>query len=264
MKGKFKNSFWFHFAIVALLCSILYGSFFATLNWITKHGEEVKIPDVRGANMDSAVAVLKAMQFEVLIDSTYETDVRPLSVLKQVPDTGSLVKQGRTVFLTVNMMTPPKIPMPNLVNLSFRSAEMLLRNNKLILGDTSYRPDIALGAILEQQYKGTPIKAGELIAQGSKINLIIGDGLGNTQFTVPDVTGQTIDLALTILAQYSLQPIIVVNDQMSEISDTMSATVVDQEPRATNDAGTANQIKAGDIMTLKIIQNPSAQEIHKK
>ncbi len=264
MKGTFKNSFWFHFAIVVALCTVLYISFFATLHWITKHGEEIKIPDVRGTQMDAAVAALKAMHFEVSIDSTYETDVKPLSVLKQVPDTGSLVKQGRTVFLTVNMMTPPKVPMPNLVNLSFRSAEMLLKNNKLILGDTSYKPDIALGAILEQRYKGMPIKAGDLIAQGSKISLVIGDGLGNTQFTVPDVTGQTVDLAMTILAQYSLQPIIVVNDQMSEISDTMSATVVDQDPRATNDAGAANQIKAGDIMTLKIIQNPSQQEIHKK
>jgi beta-lactam-binding protein with PASTA domain len=173
-----------------------------------------------------------------------------------------MVKEGRTIFLTVNMLTPPHIPMPNLVNLSFRSAEMLLRNNKLLLGDTTFKPDIAAGAILEQLYKGAAIQPGEMIPQGSKISLVIGDGFGNTQFEVPDVTGKSIDEARTILDQYSLQYIINAYDRMSEISDTDAAIVVDQSPEAINEAGAANHIKAGDYIDLKIMQHPSATDIH--
>jgi len=108
------------------------------------------------------------MHFEVNIDSTYEPSMKPLAILKQVPDTGAIVKEGRTIFLTINMLTPPTIPMPNLVNLSYRSAEMLLRNNKLLVGDTVYKSDIAAGAILEQRYKGAPIKPGEMNHAGEQ------------------------------------------------------------------------------------------------
>jgi beta-lactam-binding protein with PASTA domain len=262
MKGKIRQSFWFHFLIVLSLCLILYMSFFATLHWVTKHGEELVIPDVRGKDINTAIAELKRMHFEVYVDSTYEPALKPLRVLKQVPDTGSVVKEGRTVFLTVNMVTPPHVPMPNLVNLSYRSAEMLLHNNKLLVGDTSHVPDIAAGAVKEQLYKGREIRPGEMITQGSKISLVIGDGLGNTEFDVPDVTGMTVDEAMTVINQYGLQPIIVANDGMSEINDTASATIVDQEPQAMNSAGMPNRIKEGNFIDLKIEQNPSREEIH--
>jgi eukaryotic-like serine/threonine-protein kinase len=255
MKEKLRKTFVFNLGIVLLLCVVLYTSFFAALHWITHHGEEIQIPAVRGKSVEQAVNILKNMHFEVYVDSTYEPTVKPFTVLKQVPDTGSIVKQGRTVFLTVNMMNPPFIPMPNLVNLSFRSALMMLRNNKLVLGDTTYKPDIAAGAILEQRYKGSVITPGEMVAQGSKINLVIGNGLGNTEFNVPDVTAMTVDEALTILNQYSLRTIIVAYDQLTEITDTPSAKVFEQEPGVLNAAGAPNRIKEGDFIQLKIVQN---------
>ena len=261
MEKNIRKSFLFNLAIVLSLCAILYMSFFGMLHWLTKHGEEVKIPDLNGKDMNAAITLLHSLHFEVNVDSTYEPAFKPLVVLKQVPDTGSIVKEGRTVFLTVNMLTPPRIPMPNLVNLSLRSAEMLLRNNKLLLGDTIYKPDIAAGAILEQRYKGQTINPGELILQGSKISLVIGNGLGNLEWDVPDVTGLAVDDAMTILNQYNIQPIFSVQDQMTEISDTSSAIIVDQDPRALNDKGGVNRIKNGNIITLVINQHPNTTDI---
>ena len=98
-----RKIFLFHLGIVLLLCTVLYVSFFATLHWLTQHGEEVPIPDVRGRSVDEAITQLKAMHFEVYVDSTYEPSVKPFTVLKQLPDTGSQVKEGRTVFLTVKL-----------------------------------------------------------------------------------------------------------------------------------------------------------------
>src|SRR5579871_3894810 len=126
MKENIRKTFLFNLAIVLLLFVLLYTSFFAALHWLTKHGEEVVIPDVRGKSVSQAISQLKAMHFEVYVDSTYEPAFKPFTVLKQVPDTASIVKEGRTVFLTVNMLMPPFIPMPSLVNLSFRSALMML------------------------------------------------------------------------------------------------------------------------------------------
>ena len=262
MSQNFRKSFAFNLVVVLALCVILYVSFFATLHWFTKHGQELVIPDVRGKQISAAMAQLHDMHFEVNVDSTYEPAFKALTVLKQVPDTGSVVKEGRTVFLTVNMMTPPMVPMPNLVNLSLRSAEMQLRNNKLLLGDTTYKPDIASGAILEQRYKGEPIRPGEFILQGSKISLVIGNGLGNTEWDVPDVTGMSVDEAMTILNQFNLQPILSVINQLSEIHDTSTAIIVDQQPRSLNDGGAVNRIKMGDVIDLIIEQNPPPEDIH--
>ena len=262
MKENIRKSFLFNLGIIIALCILLYIAFFATLNCVTRHGQEIIIPDVKGKDVNTAVTQLKALHFEVNVDSTYEPDLKPLSVLKQVPDTGSVVKQGRTVFLTVNMVTPPNIPMPSLVNLSFRSAEMLLRNNKLKLGDTTYKPDIAAGAILEQLYNGQPIKPGAVIAQGSKISLIIGDGLGNTTFNVPVVTNMSVDEAMTIINQYNLTPVLVPSDASVPITDTSDAMVIDQIPAPFNDAGAPNTIKAGDIIDLRIEVNPPPEHIH--
>lgn len=257
IKEHIRKSFWFNLLVIVLLCAILYITFFITLHWITRHGDEVKIPDLRGKDATEAIAQLKAMHFEVAVDSTYEPLAKPLSVLKQVPDTGSMVKTGRTVFLTFNMLVPTRIPMPSLVGLTYRSAEMLLKNNKLFVGDTTMVPDIAGGAIKEQRYKGKPIPTGELVPQGSKIDLVIGNGLGNTEHNVPDVVGMNVEMAITILNQYNLQALPFPKDNLTEISDTASAIIVDQTPEAMNDKGDPTRIKEGDIIELFIEQYPT-------
>ncbi len=260
--GKLRTSFLLNFVIVTVLCGLLYILFFASLHCVTHHGEEVIMPDVRGKNMTLAVSELQTFGFEVLVDSTYETTSMALAVLKQLPESGAHVKRGRTIFLTVNMLTPPKIPMPNVKDLSYRSAEMILRNNKLLVGDTSYKADIASGAILEASSNGKVIEPGQKIYQGSKIDLVIGNGLGKTEWDVPNVCGMSVMEAMIYLNQFNLQPIIAASDRMSEIVDTQTAIVVDQRPRELKSSGEHNRINMGDFIDLRIMQNPRAIDIY--
>jgi len=262
IKEKLKTSLWWNVGTVLALCAVLYILFFASLRCVTHHGQEVIVPDVRGKKMDSVVKYLQELGFEVLIDSTYEPTMRPLSVLKQVPDTGSYVKRGRAIFLTVNRVSAPMVAMPAIKDLSYRSAAMILRNNKLLVGDTTYRSDIASGAILEASINGKTVSAGSMVPQGSKVNLVIGNGLGNTEWNVPEVTGMTVDEAILMLNQYNLQPFLVSVDKMGEITDTPTAIIVNQSPKAFNEAGAHNRIKMGEFMDLQIMQHPSPQDIH--
>lgn len=255
MSESIRKSFLFNLVIVLLLCAGLYILFFISLRWITHHGEEVKIPNVTGKSMGEATSLLDAMGFDVYVDSTYDPKQPQFAVLNQTPDIGSVVKIGRTVFLTVNKALPPQTPMPNLISLSYRSAEMILRNNKLIVGDTTYKPDIAAGAILQQLYMGKDIKAGQMVPEGSKISLVIGDGLGITQFNVPDVTGMAYDEAITYLAGSGLQYTAVWE---GDITDSSTAIVYDQSPKAMNEMNQPNRIKAGDIVDLRIKQTAAA------
>ncbi len=251
-----KKSFWFHLLMVVVTFFVIYMLFFWELGCLTHHGEQVKLPNLKGKPMDVAIKTLTDLHFAVQIDSTFDPMAKPLSVLKQVPDTGSIVKTGRIVMLTVNSVTPIRVPMPNLISLSYRSAAMLLKNNKMFIGDTTYVDDIARGAIKEQRYKGVPIRPGELIPQGSKISLIIGNGLGNTDFDVPEVIRMNIDEALAIINQYNLIPNIVVEQTAGIISDTNAAFIINQIPAAFNNGGERNKIKMGAVIDLYIKQNP--------
>ena len=158
------------------------------------------------------------------------------------------------LFLTVNKSVAPETPMPNLVNLSFRSAALILKSNRLILGDTTYRPDIAKGAILEQRYLGQPIRPGQMIPQGSRIDLVIGDGLGNTELNVPDVIGMTYPEAVAQLSSSGLMPTTLFD---ADVTDTASAKVYKQTPNAISDIGAPSRIRQGDFIDIYIGQHPA-------
>lgn len=260
MREEVKRSFWFNFMLVALTFTGIYIIFFWALGCLTHHSEQVKIPNLKGKNMNDAIAQLHDMHFEVHVDSTFEPTAKPLSVLKQVPDTGSVVKSGRIVMITVNSVTPMRVPMPNLLSLSYRSAEMLLKNNKMFVGDTTYVPDIARGAIKEQKFKGRTIRPGEMIPQGSRIDLVIGNGLGNTDLNVPDLTHMTVDEATAIVNANNLVLVTIVDQMSGEIVDTPNAYIIRQIQKPKTAGGEANKIKMGDIIEVYIKQKPDPSD----
>jgi len=256
MNLNIRTSFLFNLLIVFATALVLYILFFVTLHCATHHGQEVMIPNVKGKDIKEALSMMNNSHFEIIIDSNYEVTSKPLTILKQIPDSGSVVKTGRTIFLTVNKVLPPFVSLPNLIGLSFRSAQMLLKNNKLVVGDTIMKPDIAGGAVLDQLYKGEPVKPGSMIMMGSKITLVVGNGMGNTQFDVPDVTRISVDEAVTQLYAYNIQARVIVKSG-ANIDDTASAYIVCQYPRAKKEDGSSNRINMGDFIELIIMQNPT-------
>lgn len=253
-KSGIKNSLWFNVLLMLGIIALCYFIFFSSLGFITHHGDELKVPKVLGKDVKDAVKVLEGQGFEVHVDSTYLPGKTPFIVLDQTPDVGEVVKNGRTLFITVNKSVPPTTPMPNLVNLSFRSAVLILKSNKLVLGDTIYRPDIAEGAVLEQLWNGQSIRPGQAIPQGSTISLVIGDGLGNTEMNVPDVIGMTYPEAV---AQLSSSGLMFTSVFDLDVHDTTGAKVYKQTPNAISDLGTPSRIRQGDFIDLYIGQNPS-------
>jgi len=257
IKEKYRKSVWFHLLLMLLIAVVFYIVFFNALSRITAHGQEQKIPVLVNRHMDEAIKILEKQGYEVDIDSAFDMKKEIGVVLSQMPDTGSMVKKGRTVYLVINKGQAPLIPMPDLSGVSYQSAQMVLKSNKLRLGDTVHRPDIADGAILEQLYKGKVISAGEMIPQGSVITLVIGDGLGNVEFDMPDVMGMTYPEAIAMLNASGLQFIDVWD---GGIKDSLTAVVYYQSPTAMNSMGGHNQVKEGDLVDIKIRQGGGKQE----
>jgi beta-lactam-binding protein with PASTA domain len=254
----FKNSFRMNVLAIIGLCIVLYFLFFAMLGFITGHGAQLKVPNIVGKTLKAGESQLKTIGFDIQIDSAYDPSKKALTILGQEPEVGEIVKPGRTIFLTVNKAEPPKTPMPNLNGLSLRSAIMILNSSKLELGDTTYRPDIAQGAVLDQLFNGSVIRPGQMIPQGSKISLVLGDGLGNTVFDVPDIVGLSYAEAVAMLSANNLLFTAVASD---EITDTASAIVYLQVPSALNELGTANRLREGDELGFYFKQNATQEDL---
>lgn len=255
----FKNSFKLNLLAIIGVCIVLYFLFFAMLGQITGHGKEMKVPNIVGQSLKAGKNQLEKAGFDIQIDSAYDPSKAAFMILGQQPEVGEIVKPGRTIFLTVNKAEPPKTPMPNLSGLSLRSAVMILNSAKLKLGDTSYRPDIAQGAVLDQLYNGKVIRPGQMIPQGSIISLVLGDGLGNTVFDVPDIVGLTYAEAVAMLSANNLHFTAVAGD---EITDTASAMVYMQMPSALNELGNANRLREGDEIGFYYKQHPGENEFN--
>lgn len=252
MSKPFHKSLLGTLIIITLICIGIYWLFFASLGWITGHGKELSVPSLKGKSRNEALKVLEAAGFEVDMDSTFSPDQKPLVVLDQQPEGGTTVKKGRTIFLVFNRVNPPNTRMPNLVNMSYRSAEMLLKNSKLLVGDTVMKPDMAQGAVLSQLLNGKEIAAGTQIPQGSKISLVIGDGLGNKQINVPDLSGMTYPEAVAVLSGSNLNYSAVFD---GTISDTSTAVIYLQQPEAFNEFNEPNKIQEGDNVDIRIKQS---------
>ncbi|MBS1588275.1 MAG: PASTA domain-containing protein [Bacteroidetes bacterium] len=241
-----------------ILCGVLYFLFFASLGIITQHGQESKVPNLVGKNLKEARAVLEKLGFEVDVDSSYEPDKKPFVILAQMPDVNATVKVGRSIFLTVNKAEPPMTPMPKLTDLSYRSAVLILNSSRLVLGDTLHRPDFAKGTVLDMLFKGKPIKAGDMVPQGSKIDLVIGEGFGNVESNVPDVIGMSADEGIAILNGNGLT---VTTIWDGAIVDSASAIIYNQTPSPFNELDVPNRIKEGDVIDIRIKQDPTSDEM---
>ena len=151
-------------------------------------------------------------------------------------------------------------PMPQLINQSYRSATLVLRSNRLVLGDTIYRPDIAEGAVLDQLYNGKPIRAGQPVPQGSRISLVLGDGLRGAELSVPDLIGMPLTEAIEIINGSGLM-VVPINDAGAVTIDSAAAIVYKQEPNGINELGLRNNIKQGDVITIYYKYNPDPVEL---
>jgi eukaryotic-like serine/threonine-protein kinase len=226
---------------------VIVGSMFMLNNWLsnyTHHGESITVPDLRGLTAERLERFVedKHLRYKV-VDSIFQVGKQPGTVLEQDPAPDSKVKENRTIYLTVNSSKPPKVKMPNLVDVSLRQAEAILETYGLVLGNTIYKPDLAKNAVLSQQYKGRGIAPGTELYKGSTIDLVLGDGLGISVVKVPGLVGLSKAEAMFVLRGSALNIGTITFDDAVRNKD--AAKVYKQSPEA--GSGTLKQGEAIDI-----------------
>lgn len=252
-KSLTEKPLWINILVVVVIAGSLIFIFFGSLNYLTQHGKIEKVPQVTGLTLEEAKKIIlnQGFDYEVL-DSVYVDTAATLTIIKQSPISDAAVKANRTIYLTVNRLLPPEVIMPSLIGFSIRNAELYLKSLGLRLGDTSYRPDIARNAVLEQLYKGQQIKPGTKMYMGSTIDFVLGDGIGINQLNVPDVIGMTFIEAKNYIFSNKLNVGSVI--ALDDIGDTTNAFVVKTNPprfsEPTSGNKVINKIRVGQLVDL--------------
>ncbi|HYM93669.1 MAG TPA: PASTA domain-containing protein [Chitinophagaceae bacterium] len=242
---------WLNIIAGIVLAVGIFSIFILSLNWLTRHGRSKTVPTVTGKTFEEAKKILEKSGFEVEIqDSIYIDTAAPLQVLKQIPEGDAVVKVNREVYLTINRSVPPMVEVPNLIGYSFRSAEMVLKNMNLRVGDTIYKPDFAKNSVLQQLYNGSPVEPGTKLQMGSSITLVLGTGVGETEFSVPNIIGMTYSDAKVLLESNGLNFFSVIPD--ADVTDTANAYIYWQNPSRFDENKKVQHIRIGQTMDIRL------------
>ena len=246
-----KRPFWMNLVAGLVLMVVLLFLLSIILGPCTRHGKNKTVPNVVGKSFAEAEKILDNNGFDVKVqDSIYTDTTAKGSVLRQVPEGDAIVKVSRTVWLTVNRQVPPTVEMPNLKDFSFRNAELQLKNMGLRVGDTLYVHDFAKNTVQEQRYNGSPIAPGTKIQQGSVIDLVLSDGVGEAEFTVPNLIGMTFNDAKNFIESNGLSFLSIMPDP--DVTDTASAFIYEQHPPRMGPDGKRMKIRTGQTMDVRL------------
>lgn len=157
---------------VALVGIVLFG-----LNSYTRHGEFIKVPSVKGLQVEEANGILKAsgLTYEIS-DSLYQNKGVPGAIIEQTPKENSNIKSGRTIFLTIQAKGEQMIPIPELKDFSTRQAEAQLHSlgfRNILIEEV---PSAYAGIVISVSYKGKELTPNQKVPKGAPLRMVVGAG----------------------------------------------------------------------------------------
>lgn len=161
-------------AIVGLLAFF----FFHWITFVTRHNEEILVPNLKRLTPDQVEDKLDelGLEYEILDTLDYVPNYPKLAVMLQEPESGSKVKGGRTIYIKINADSYKKVQIPDLIDKTYRQAVPTLKSIGLAEGSITYAPHIGKDMVLEMRINGKKVKPGTRVFKATKIDLVLGDG----------------------------------------------------------------------------------------
>lgn len=189
---------------------------------------EITIPDVTGKKTDAAMAMLAQLDLQPMIHDTMpHPKIEPGSVVFQNPVAGSVVREGRNVYLSVSG-GERRIVMPNLRGRSLRDARITLEQMDLRVGMVSYEAsDLPAETVVAQN-----VAPGKRVRANQVIEITVSGGT-DIEIEIPYVIGFNLEEAQQRLLEGGLR-LGAVSYKKSDIY--LPNTVLGQDPAAGNPA----------------------------
>jgi len=148
------------------------------LDFRTNHGQEIKVPDLSKMKLEVAEEKLNELDLEVFLLDTVEfnADFPPFTILEQDPKAGSLVKDGRKIYVKLNAGEFTDITIPEFKDKTFRQISATIKSLTLKEGKITYKPHIAKDIVLQIFQDGRRLRAGDKVKKNSTLDFVLGDG----------------------------------------------------------------------------------------
>lgn len=150
-------------------------------------GRQVAVPDVRGLSPQRAAELLSkaGLRYDIAHES-FSVEFPESMICDQKPVPGHVVKQGRTIELTMSKGVQFQ-DVPFCIGRPFRGATIMLE-----------RAGFTIGAVARvSQLKGYPGEVittepppGTKVLKGSRINLLVNAGMPQARLILPDLRGK--------------------------------------------------------------------------
>ena len=148
------------------------------INVFTSHGQQVQVPDVRNLPLEKAIEILDdaGLRWEISDSTTFYENYKPGTVIDQDPKAKSYIKKIRIIYLNVNAMHAPIIPLPKLVDLPGRQGLAMLKAMGFKHVELDSVPSELGGLILQVTVNGHNIAPTTPVSVNSVVKIIVGDG----------------------------------------------------------------------------------------
>ncbi len=185
------------------------------------------VPALIGLKAEEAESQLDKLKIEYMLDSTgdYSQDIPAGHILSQFPAAGTVVKQGRRVWVKVSKGFKA-VDVPQLRGLSMRQGEITLQQAGLKVGriDEVLHANIPSGAII-----GTVPPAGAKVETGRLVRIQISMGGRAVPTTLPSLKGLSLSQAKEKLADLGLS---LGKTTSRKEARSLPNTVLEQDPPA--------------------------------
>ena len=176
--GKFCSKFLIGnlLAMLLVVIAVMFGVKFG-LEAYTHHGQGIPVPKIEGMRYSEARMMIEELKLNIIVsDSGYNKKLPADCILAQNPGQGTNVKEGHTVYVTVNSPSSPSFPIPDVVdNSSYREAEAKL----MAIGFKLLPPHYVMGEkdwVYGILCRGRRVSSGDYVSIDSPLTLMIGNG----------------------------------------------------------------------------------------
>ena len=175
---KQNKFFWINLIAMVIVVALVLFGVLKGLDIYTRHGEAVVVPNVKGMGVAEAEKMFRNQGLTCIVsDSSYVKNLPAGCILEHNPAAGQKVKEGRTIYLTINTLSTPLCVVPDVAdNSSVRQAQaklmaagFKLTENRMVSGEK----DWVYGVI----YQGRQLQIGDKAPIGATLTLMVGDGV---------------------------------------------------------------------------------------
>ena len=214
---------------VLAIAAVLFGLSLFVVDWAFKalihNRTEVAVPDLRRKSAMASLELLSQKNLALRKEGEeFDSTVPVGAVIRQVPVPGTVVREGKIVRVWFSQ-GGESVFAPNLVGLPLRSAELLLRQSQLLLGEVSesYSLTCEKGSVMSQD----PLPD-ESLNKNAMINVAVSAGQPPSGIVLmPDLTQKTVDEAQLWASQAKVD--LAVSEDSSSLFP--NGTVLSQKPR---------------------------------